>query len=458
MPVAPEGGQSSNQPPGTVRWFPSLIEPGNKWAQCKYRLWTGKSNRQQRTGNEAFIDNHIELSPNYPLNWPARRRDAVLVAVGLYSLIAGGLIPVLAAGFTDISRSFNVSLRFASFTTGTYVLGLGIGAIILSPTATQYGERLVYLVGISLLTCSTASAAASQRYTSLSLSRLIQGIGASPGEFMVSATITEIYYPHERAYRLGIYMLLISTGKSLSPLFGAALIQLRGRRWAMWEATIIATLCFLLIFLLARETFWVEGCPTYLPAQDRGGVSGQAMSNDPIINNAQELTGRNDSSPQGSELHISSIAPGQLYTNRLRKSPPLFTHTLYPWNGRLHHENWLRLAINPVYLLKSPPVLWSAVAYAFSMGWLIVLAESVGYLFQSPDRYAFSPVQTGLLYISPLVGATLGSAIGGKTSDMLACVQAYRNKGIYEPEFRLLMGIPAALSTSIGLVAFGETV
>jgi MFS family permease len=86
---------------------------------------------------------------------------------------------------------------------------------------------------------------------------------------------------------------------------------------------------------------------------------------------------------------------------------------------------------------------------------LIVLSESVSVVYESADHYGFTALQTGLIYISPFIGGLLGTAVAGKVSDIVARFLTRRNGGVYEPEFRLVMAIPIALSTVIGLMGFG---
>jgi hypothetical protein len=89
------------------------------------------------------------------------------------------------------------------------------------------------------------------------------------------------------------------------------------------------------------------------------------------------------------------------------------------------------------------------------VGWLIVLSESVAVVYESSEHYGFTALQTGLVYISPFIGGLLGTAVAGKVSDIVARFMTRRNGGIYEPEFRLVMALPIALSTVIGLMGFG---
>lgn len=157
-----------------------------------------------------------------------------------------------------------------------------------------------------------------------------------------------------------------------------------------------------------------------------------------------------------SEDHAITMNPSALYTHRLRERPPVpYIHTLRPWNGRLARDKWLRVAVRPFILFSYPAVLWSALVYSLSVGWLIVLSESVAHIYQGRNTYNFSPLATGLVYISPFVGGILGTAVAGKVSDIVVQFMTRRNGGIYEPEFRLVMALPVALSTAAGLMGFG---
>jgi MFS family permease len=53
-------------------------------------------------------------------------------------------------------------------------------------------------------------------------------------ECLASATVTELFFLHERAFRLGIYTLLLLSGKNLMPLVSAEIIQVSGWRMVFW--------------------------------------------------------------------------------------------------------------------------------------------------------------------------------------------------------------------------------
>ncbi|RFU34858.1 hypothetical protein B7463_g1486, partial [Scytalidium lignicola] len=512
-----------------------------------------------------ILEPQPEESHNDPLNWPVWRRDVALLSLGCYCMMGGGMTPILAAGFNDISATYHVSTERVALTTGLYMMGLGVGSVFASPTAILYGKRPVYLVGAILFSCTSIWCAASPSFNSLLIARIFQGIAVSPVECLPSATIAEIFFLHERAYRLGIYTLLLLGGKNLAPLVSAAIIQNKGWRWVFWVVAIIIGFCWFLLFLFVPETTWdrtprprdrsrskkrssrnlfghgalppdqqqdqvtpgdenklnlrrppLSQRPTqdlhvgFAPAEggndnekDMSSDSGSGIrGNDSISQihqSGQTETGTiprsdaQDAAPRQTpvlqpldQLRIaqdpptpSIYSPSDLertgsgyfqpiadeegtrqgaaqYTTYLREKPrQTFIQQLRPWNGRLHYDNWFRVAMRPLILFAYPAVLWSAVVYSCSIGWLIVLSESVSVIYRSKDTYNFSALSAGLIYVSPFIGGVLGTAVAGKVSDIIVRAMTRRNGGLYEPEFRLVMAAPVAVTTVIGLMGYG---
>ncbi|KAL8674103.1 MAG: hypothetical protein Q9168_001498 [Polycauliona sp. 1 TL-2023] len=519
-----------------------------------------------------MLDPQPDDSMNDPLNWPALRRDVALLSLGFYCMVGGGMTPVLAAGFSDVAQTYNVTVPQVALTTGLYMMGLGLGSVIASPTAILFGKRPVYLVCIVLFAVSSVWCALSPNYASLVVARIFMGLAVSPVECLPSATIAEIFFLHERAYRLGIYTLLLLSGKNLVPLASAGIIQgMSSWRWVFWIVAIIVGFCFFLMFFFVPETFWdrtphrpaksknpsfkslsgffhhshheksekrvldegaleeiqvasppgpiankeehpsiaqrrqlkkahhvgfaddvaAEEKSTGLPPDS--GLSTRRTGSPPRLNLVKVATDNdavdehrkptpypgplpglsphadvdadnvNDLEPQSAMtvpatagLDETSPSPGpHRYTTHLRTRPPkTFAQTLKPWNGQLRHENWFKVALRPFILFAYPAILWSALVYSLSIGWLIVLSESVSEIYRT-KHYHFSSLGVGLVYISPFIGGILGTAVAGKVSDVIVKAMSRRNGGVYEPEFRLVMAIPVVISTCIGLMGFG---
>jgi len=149
-------------------------------------------------------------------------------------MLGGGMTPILAAGFNDVAETFDVTPQRVALTTGLYMMGLGLGSVIASPTAILFGKRPVYLFSAILFILSAIWCALAPTFTHLIVARILQGVALSPVECLPSATIAEIFFLHERAFRVGIYTLLLLGGKNLVPLVSAAIINSLEWRWVFW--------------------------------------------------------------------------------------------------------------------------------------------------------------------------------------------------------------------------------
>jgi MFS family permease len=487
-------------------------------------------------------------SPNDPLNWVLWRRDLALLSLGFYCMIGGGMTPILAAGFETVADEFDITVPQVALTLGMYSLGLGLGSVVLSPTAILYGKRPVYLVAAVCFVLSSIWCALSPNLTSLILARVFQGFAVSSVECLPSATIAEIYFLHEKAYRLGVYTLLLLGGKNIVPLVSAVIIGSLGWRWVFWIVSIVVAFAGCLLFLFVPETFWdrtpvppqeqpqrvipailrvmrsfervrpqsVEGevveektperptspkspgspkarfadqdLPKHSSSEDDSDPDRedpealrrtiatpvsfeQVMHSRPQSPTAPPNTARLshdlnadahnipstlDAIIEEDPFRQKSYASTNSYTSHYSTQPlKTYYQSLQVTSGRLQPESWFRVALRPFLLYTHPAILWSSLIYSLSIGWLIVISESVAVIYQRRDTYNFTPLQAGLVYLSPFIGGILGTVVAGKLSDFVVRFMARRNGGVYEPEFRLLMAIPIAISTTIGLMGFG---
>lgn len=113
-------------------------------------------------------------------------------------------------------------------------------------------------------------------------------------------------------------------------------------------------------------------------------------------------------------------------------------HALWTTNGsrRVSYEWWRHLYQPFALLFLFPAVAFAAVQWAFVLSALSVVAVSQSDLYTLPP-YNFSTAGVGNLNIPPAIGAILGCIWGGPVVDWFLVKLAQRNKGIYEPEFRL---------------------
>lgn len=204
--------------------------------------------------------------------------------------------------------------------------------------------------------------------------------------------------------------------------------------------------------------------PTQTPGADASRAHGEQEGHSPYLHHAPGSDSNMQYFSHGPNLDNERIPASALrsppkvraYTHNLRQQPArTFTQQLKPYHGRLNGDKWLKVMVRPFILFSYPAVLWSSAVYACSIGWLIVISETMAIIYRDPTIYNFTALQTGLVYISPFVGGVLGTGVAGKISDIIVRAMSRRNGGLYEPEFRLVMAIPIMITTCVGLMGFG---
>ncbi len=133
-----------------------------------------------------------------------------------------------------------------------------------------------------------------------------------------------------------------------------------------------------------------------------------------------------------------------------------FARSLLPFNGRKTDENLFRLILRPLPLFFHPAVLWACLIQGTLIGWTVMIGIVLAAIFLGPPLW-FNEVKTGYMYSGPFIGAILGFLVAGLLSDWSNKLMIRRNKGVYEPEFRILLVIPQLIFGCAGLYGFGIT-
>lgn len=430
----------------------------------------------KKSNNGIILHPQPHDNPNDPLNWPIWQRDLCLFLIGMQTFLGGGQTPILAAGYSGLLKEFNVPLTTISYLVGGYMLAMGFGSVFASPTAILFGKRLVYLGGILLFLVGAIWGANANSFGSMMGARIIMGFGASPTESLPSATIAEIYFAHERAYRVGIYTMLLLGGKNIVPLLSGLVFQYLNRHWLYWILSCFLGFTLISTFFFVPDTFW-DRSPTPnkrsveetekarevfektkhpLHRPHEWAMSRNATSNNVLLHrsytNPADITSLASSIEPQQAVPLGITDPNVINENSIPKNS--YYSTLAVYSGRHTIDKWWMVALRPFFLYTYPAILFGSIIYTFSVVWLIVISETISTIFEKTS-YNYSQGTVGLFYISPFVGGVCGSMFTGIFSDRLTRFLVLKNHGVYEPEFRLFMLIPATFFIMFGLMGFG---
>jgi hypothetical protein len=117
-----------------------------------------------------------------------------------------------------------------------------------------------------------------------------------------------------------------------------------------------------------------------------------------------------------------------------------------PYEGNLLMELWM-----PWYLSLFPIVEFSAFVVSWTASSFLTLNLTQSQAFAAPP-YNFTSTKIGFFNFAILVGALIGLFTAGPLSDLVAATLTKRNRGIREPEMRLLAMVPYVILMIIGNV------
>lgn len=403
-----------------------------------------------RAGDMYCLAFNTRLTYRYadPLNYPLWRRDLITSILCLASVIASTLSPLLAANTLSMVLYYNSpaspgdprppqrSFTDVALLTGYHLLGVGVAGFVFVASARIWGKRHLYLLGTVIIIVSSAWAGASGRnYGSLLAARFFQGVGLAPFEALVNASVGDLYFVHERGKRMAVSNLAVFGGAFLTPVIVGKMTASLGWQWTHYFVAIFAAAMLPLLFLLVPET---------------------AFKRDANLNTDTAMI-------TVSTPHSNSSTEKQPQTATTPSTPPTFPpprpllslhHPLFA--PRLTPTPFPRLLLRPFPLFLHPSILLSCLLQGTLIGWTVLIGIVLAAIMIGPPLF-FNEVQTGYMYTGASLGALVGFVLAGALADSVPRWLAKRNKGVFEPEFRLVLVVPQLLLGCGGLYGFGVT-
>jgi hypothetical protein len=131
-----------------------------------------------------------------------------------------------------------------------------------------------------------------------------------------------------------------------------------------------------------------------------------------------------------------------------------FLKRLAPVGGIYSSDNLIRLFLAPFLALSNIAALWVIIMSGLIVAWYVGVSFIMAQWF-SPPPYNYTAAEVGYLSVGPAIGGLCASLFMCITSDPIIKICVKRNKGIYEPEFRLFQMVVCFIFTVLGLCLYG---
>jgi MFS family permease len=259
---------------------------------------------------------------------------------------AGGLAPA----FYVLSLEFDKTQSETSALLLWPILVLGVFNFFWVPMANYLGKRPVFVFASLLLSLCYLWGAVANTFKSLLWSNIIAAFAASSTEALGASIVNDLYFLHERANLMGVYMNFISGGNTVGPLLCGFITSGVGWRWHKWLAFILTAVNFLAVVFLCPETRYDRSHMETLPVSSSASSSSIEKASDEEEAAGQKTTGSHDTELQGH--------------HRPQVQPKTYVQQLSLWTGVSKDTSLLRLFLRPFPFIAYPAVAFAFLGYA----------------------------------------------------------------------------------------------
>ena len=244
-----------------------------------------------------------------------------------------------------------------------------------------------------------------------------------------------------------------------TPIIVGKITHTLGWQWSFYLIAIFAGAILPFIFFFVPETAFRR--PDYLntdvTGEERFQHDHRRGSAFEMSNNASHAQSSLNGSKTGSvEKQLDDTDVRHLTSQNEIPAKVSFARSLLPFNGRKTDDNIFKLILRPLPLFFHPAILWGCLIQGALIGWTVMIGVVLAAIFLGPPLF-FNEVKTGYMYTSAFIGALLGFFLAGLLSDWSTKWMIRRNKGVYEPEFRIVLVAAQLVFGCIGLYGFGIT-
>lgn len=382
---------------------------------------------------------------NDPLLWSKWKKEFQFLLLWYWSFLTAVATNWNGPVWSIWVEIFNTSYDVLNNTSALCWCFLGVGCVLLQPTAMCFGRRFVYLWATVIQTVGNIIGGVAKNVNSLYAVNALTGFAGAPCDSLVQISTTDIFFQHERATRISALTFALYSGSYLGPIAAGYIVENEtfGWKWCYWFLVIFfGALFFLQFFTMDDSTFVDQRKSENVAEKD---ILLQVKSQEENVELSPSYEEKQQADVIIEEVDKSfSISKKRTYLQKLNVIE-------LEYNDK---RAWWKICLRPTLTLALPAITWSGFVYGVQVMWLSLIATTQSEFF-SYAPYNMSASAVGNTNFASLIGCFIGMLWGGPLSDRFVAWKARKNNGVLEPEFRLWFLILPAFINSAGILLYG---
>ncbi|KAI3539431.1 hypothetical protein CSPX01_08877 [Colletotrichum filicis] len=377
-------------------------------------------------------------NPNDPLLWTNWQKEAAFWVIFFNTIIFASLPgPMLSPATFALAPILGVSITKVAELSGYHLLVVAAIGPLVSILAQKYGKRPQFLFAAIAGTLGTAVCiAGSQRsqYNTIFAGRMIQGLGATAWESLALAAIGDVFYLHERGWRIAMMVASSACTVSMTSIVSGVMAERLG-----YKVLFIAELPFNLAGLIMTVALLPE-MQFKRPAVTQQDIASSSQSN----SDAETMAVK-----RRLDIDVTAAKNTIAETGVVIVPKKTLAQMLSPWSRQTYtDQNIIRLLAELFVNFINPAVLWILTVSAVLNACFVASSYILSQIWSMPP-YNLNIEQNGFFWAGALIGGLFAIPVGS-LCDWSAMIMSKWNGGVYEAEFRIPVNILGAALSWLG--------
>ncbi|KAG9664130.1 MFS general substrate transporter, partial [Aureobasidium melanogenum] len=193
--------------------------------------------------------------PRSPKCLPAWQKWVIVAVVSTTSLCVACASSLYTGITAQAEDKFETSRTITTLGLSMFVVGLGLGPMILAPLSEFYGRRPVYVISTLMFVIWLVPCAVANNIATLVIARFFDGFAGAAFLSVAGGTVGDMFLGTELQKPMMIYTAAPFLDPELGPLIADFINYNTNWRWTFWVLLIWAGIQWLLIVFFVAETY-----------------------------------------------------------------------------------------------------------------------------------------------------------------------------------------------------------
>ncbi|KIM80900.1 hypothetical protein PILCRDRAFT_72793 [Piloderma croceum F 1598] len=209
------------------------------------------------TVNEPYVVDWDLDEPANPYNWTKRRKWTITAQLALSTFTVSFGSSSYSGGLAFTEHDLHISEDLAVSGISLYVLGFGIGPLVMAPLSEMFGRRPVFLTTYVMYTLLNIGGALAHNSATLLSCRLLTGLFGSAPLTNAGGALSDFWNPRERGLAAAIYSTAPFLGPVIGPIVGGFVADdpRLGWHFNFWIVLMLSTFTLMLGYFITPETY-----------------------------------------------------------------------------------------------------------------------------------------------------------------------------------------------------------